>query len=722
MANAAPVKTLKQACACAMLLCLIAAPARAQVYSPKVLLSGQIDTSDLGSMVKGIFNTAHAVTPREKAEAIWRFFLTDGRFVKPGFWYHIAGWAYEEPAGEVLDPMKLVNSYGFGLCYQIAPLLESVYKAGGFEDARVWFLTGHTVTEVYFDGAYHYYDSDMLGHTSAGNGDPRSLPVASVSQIASDGNILLSKLKSPKEVDVAKVVQPWYPADLRAGAIGDLVSLFTSIEDNWLYAFNRAPQSHTMDFVLRPGERLVRYFQPESRELYYLPHRYDGENWAEFPQEVSEYNIRTEDGPGSQKDDRRWSTGRIEYSPILSDSATYYHGPGGAPDLNLRLPDPKSSRAYLSRNRADSPAQATFEVRSAYVLIDARINLEAQLAEQGQSLLAEISVDGGLSWEEMARLTGPYHGNWEARPAARVRSSHGEMSAVSGKYQYLLRLTMTGPGPSEGIQFRDILMTSRFQLNPRTLPELVPGSNKFSYVPGSPQVRITLPVQVERLSAQALRAEAVQCVTERGQGILWPNGSKTAEIVYELSASDGSPISGFDAGARFLDIRDNLAPDKFTAETRPTVLGKGSSRDPSASMSWSLSPDTGYQSLWEYSPRYIPKDGLAIRQALLWPEVDRQVRSVPSGTRKIYIRYRLKDMGMDSPRLAAISPRESTPSSLEITHEWTIDGRTSRHVERIEDWRVAQGYVIQLPSDAKVVNRSVSLYCPPPRVTDSVNR
>jgi hypothetical protein len=40
--------------------------------------------------------------PRElrvTAEAIWRFFLTDGRFVKPGMIYHIAGWAYEEPAG-----------------------------------------------------------------------------------------------------------------------------------------------------------------------------------------------------------------------------------------------------------------------------------------------------------------------------------------------------------------------------------------------------------------------------------------------------------------------------------------------------------------------------------------------------------------------------------------------------------------------------------------------
>ena len=56
--------------------------------------------------------------------------------------------------------MKLLNSYGFGLCYHIAPLLEAVWKAGGFEDARVWFLTGHTVAEVFYDGAYHYFDKE----------------------------------------------------------------------------------------------------------------------------------------------------------------------------------------------------------------------------------------------------------------------------------------------------------------------------------------------------------------------------------------------------------------------------------------------------------------------------------------------------------------------------------------------------------------------------------
>ena len=104
----------------------------AQVYSPIVTKAGQVDTSTLPNLVRDIYKESKAVTPEQKAEAIWRFFLTDGRFVKPGAIYHIAGWAYEEPKGEVLDPLKLLNSYGFGLCYHIAPLLEAVFEAPAF--------------------------------------------------------------------------------------------------------------------------------------------------------------------------------------------------------------------------------------------------------------------------------------------------------------------------------------------------------------------------------------------------------------------------------------------------------------------------------------------------------------------------------------------------------------------------------------------------------------
>jgi hypothetical protein len=696
---------------------LMAGSAGAQVYSPKVLAKGQIDTFSLQEMAKGIYEQAGAVTPRQKAEAIWRFFLTDGRFVPPGFWYHIAGWTYEEPQGEVLDPLKLLNSYGFGLCYHIAPLLQAIYKAGGFEDARVWFLTGHAVTEVFYDGAYHYYDSDMLGYTTVGDGNPKEQPVASVAQIAHDGNIILSKLKSPTEVDKSRVDYPWYPADLRAAAIADLVSVFTSTKDNWLYLADRYPQAHSMEFVLRPGERLIRYFKPESEGLFYLPFKFDGKNWAEFPREIAQFNIRTVDGPRSQKDSRAWATGRLEYSPVLSDRSAYYPEPGVGLNSNLRLPDPGPNMGYLARVSGQQPARALFEMQSVYVLIDAQVALEAQLQERAQSLLAEVSVDGGKNWEEMARLSGPFRGIWHAESPVRASSQHGSLNVVSGRYQYVVRLTLAGPGQAEGIRLRDIRITSRFQLNPRTLPALAAGSNELLYSPGKALRRSIIPVQIDSVPLEAVRPATVRCVIENGQGILWPEGDKAADIIYELSAPDATLLSGFDAGARFLDLRDKLAPDKLTAELRTTSLGgplPEGIAGPEASIAWSASISGKFATLWEYNPAVQAKDGIPVEQVLRWPEVDRKIRSLPVGTRKVYVRYRLKRMGMDSPRLAVISPRPSVAGVLEITHQWIANGQNKEHVERISDARPDRNYRIDIPPADKIVNHAVIFYCPPP--------
>ena len=690
----------------------------AQVCSPTVLLRGQVDSSSLAAFAASIYAQSGAVTPRQKAEAIWRFFLTDGRFVAPGFWYHIAGWTYEEPDGEVLDPIKLLNSYGFGLCYHIAPLLEAVYEAGGFEDARVWFLTGHSVTEVFYDGGYHYFDSDMMGYNPVGTGDPKTLPVASVCEIALNGNIMLGKLSSPTSVDRSRVDYPWYPADLREAAIGDLAGLFTSTQDNWLFPYTRYSQGHSMDFVLRPGERLIRYFKPESANSFYLPYKNDDGGWSEFPREIADYAIRTEDGPRSQKDNRTWATGRIEYKPVLSSKEAYFPAWERGFNLNLLLPDLAGGRDYLSRSDAAQAAQAVFDIQSPYVLIDAGISLRVFLKDELQSLRAEISLDGGRSWEQMGQVKGPFRDMWHAAPPPVLQSRHGRLTAVSGKYGYLVRLSMLGGGLADSIRLRDIEIASRFQLNPRTMAALSPGRNELQYRPGAALQRRSFPVRIDRLSQYACRALAVKYLTEIGQEILWPEDGKTAEVVFELTAPDGSPLSGFDAGSRFLDLRDGLAPDKLTAETRKTGFGSRSESESGAaeaSVAWSASLAGKYEVLWQYDPQPRWLDGKPVRQLLRWPEVDRRVRDLPAGTRKVYVRYRFKEIGMDSVRLATVVPQcPAEGSYLEIIHQWDSDGQRREHRERIGRPDLAHDYVIDTGATRKISNVALILSCPPP--------
>ncbi len=687
-----------------IIIVILAGPLSAQVISPRVLVKGQVDTTDLQAFAEGIYRAAGAVTPREKAEAIWRFFLTDGRFAPPGFWYHIAGWAYEEPGGEVLDPMKLLNSYGFGLCYQIAPLLQATYRAGGFEDARVWFLTGHTVTEVFYDGAYHYYDSDMLGYSVVGQGDAKKLPVASVSQIARDGTIITGKLKSSREVDSSKVDYPWYPGDLQEAAIGGLAELFTTTSDNWLFSGTRYPQEHSMDYVLRPGEKIIRYFEPEDPGLFYLPYSFDGEKWTEFPKEVPQYSIRTEDGPRSQRDNRRWATGRIEYTPVLSDPDAFYSGMRRNYG-NLRIADPRVGRDYLSQEHGNQPATAIFEVSSPWVLIDAAVAINASMADKTGRLESAISTDGGESWVMMGSLSGPFQGKWKPNVPAILRSEHGTLTPVAGKYGFLLRLQLLGSGGADSVLVRKVEIVARFQHNPRTLPALVAGNNDLEYQTGESYRRV-IPLRLDQLDGLTTRKAGIRRISEMGQDILWPAEGRTGDLVLSVTAPESGALAGFEVGARFLDLRDGLAPDKLTAETRPTKLGVGVALSDSArraSIEWSTSPTGPFQTLWEYRPAEE-------KQLLRWPEVDKTVNSIPPGTEKVYVRYALKNMGMDSLRLATRVPAGSHPGTVEITHIWLSNGVRKEHKQRLAS---ASAYRVDTGTSTPVVDHALILYCPP---------
>jgi len=654
-----------------LLILLLAGTIHAQVYSPHVTRKGQVDSSDLTTLARGIYEQAHAVTERQKAEAIWRFFLTDGRFVKPGFWYHIAGWAYEEPVGEVLDPVKLLNSYGFGLCYHIAPLLEAVYDAGGFADARVWFLTGHTVAEVFYEGAYHYFDSDMMGYNAMGDGDPRKANVASVHQIEEDGAIVLGKLKGPRDVDAKRVDYPWYPADVREAAIDGLAELFTTKEDNRLFPFARYAPGHAMNFVLRPGERMICYFRPEEPGLFYLPYKRTEKGWEEFPQEVAQYQIRTADGPRSQKDGRMWSTGRIEYTRDVA-------GVG----------------------------EVVIPVESPYVIIDAKFGLDVELAS-GQPVAVATSTDGGKSWEDAGSKAGPLTGTWEAEPKLLARSAHGRLTAVSGRYGYLAKITPQG----EGARVKRVKITTRFEMNPRTLPALDSGTNELVYRAGAREERREVPVRLDVVERFARRAENVQFVEEQAQGFLAPRDAKPAEVTFELDAPEGGEIAGFTAGGRFLDMRNGEAPDKLTAEVRKTAWASNvRPEERTASLAWATNPDGPYTEVWRYDPELKWKDGVAIDRTLRWPEVFREVRAMAPGTRRVYVRYRLQGVALDSVRLAVMSAGRTRSPLLEVTHLWHEGGAARSHVEKIaEPWR-GREYMVKAGTGA-VTNDAVIYEC-----------
>ncbi len=619
---------------------LLATTSVAQVYSPSVLLRNQPDPTDPKRFATTIVENAGATTPRERAEAVWRFFLTDGRFVKPGFWYHIAGWAYEEPTGEVLDPLKLLNSYGFGLCYHIAPLLEAVFEAAGFEDARVWFLTGHTVAEVYYEGAYHYFDSDMMGYNVAGTGSFRGKPVLSVMELAKNPDIIASKLAGPRDVKAGTVDSPWYPADVRAGAMADLSRLFTTTQDNYVFPFTRYSMGHNMNYVLRPGEKIVRYFAPETPSLFYLPYAYDGERWSEFPREIRRYGIRTANGPRSQKDDRNWATGRIEYRPPVIPTDREIH----------------------------------FDMPSPWVIIDANITARITLRSAGSSLSVETSTDG-RTWHPAGSVSGPFDGEWKTEPHVFERTANGRRTAASGSYGYQVRVKRSG---AELASISALSLTTRFQVNPRSLPELAAGENQLVYRAGQAQTREFVDTALEHLATASLHLKA-----ERGQAMLCPE-SGSAQTTLKLPAE-----TAFDFGARFLEIRDNLAPDKLTAETRATGVG---TRAGTATIEWALSPNGPWRTAWSFpSASKLPEGANALR----WPEAFVSVPDLPAGTRAVFVRLITAGPCIDNVRASAWRKGTAPSGRLRITHRWTEGGTNREHVETVSAGAQAHSYTVR---------------------------
>ena len=69
--------------------------------------------------------------------------------------------------------------------------------------------------------------------------------------------------------------------------------------------------------------------------------------------------------------------------------------------------------------------------------------------------------------------------------------------------------------------------------------------------------------------------------------------------------------------------------------------------EPTASLSWSKTTDGPWETVWSYDPKIEWKDGDVITRTLLWPEVDKQVRSLPQPLPVVYVRYAFDGIAID---------------------------------------------------------------------------
>ncbi|MBT3342553.1 MAG: hypothetical protein HN712_17325 [Gemmatimonadetes bacterium] len=187
---------------------------------------------------------ASIITPQmdeaHKARAIWDFARQH---------------RYHSTTGddEVKDTVKMLNVYGYTLCWDEAYTVANLWQAAGLK-VRRGLPHGHCTTEVYYDGAYHLLDSDE--HLMVLNRDNQT--VASEHQISDDHDLM-------KRSHAYGILSPE-----RRETVESAASLFC----------HRGPRSggrkpmgdHQMQVRLRPGESLEWGWQDRGKYHGYGDH------------------------------------------------------------------------------------------------------------------------------------------------------------------------------------------------------------------------------------------------------------------------------------------------------------------------------------------------------------------------------------------------------------------------------------------------------------------
>ncbi len=201
------------------------------------------------------------------------------------------------------DGIKTWNIYGYTICHCHANILAAMGRAAGFK-TRIANIKGHEGTEIWYDDAWHYFDGDiqMFYRKHA----PDQNQIASLAEIHAD-TTLITDQKNPS-----------YPFHFPDRLPENIVSLY-EVDPGYLPTQDET--IHSMDFVLRPGEKMQRYFGHKGRRFVS----------ANAPDSYQRYgSIKNGIGPAETGPEgpterfwphRQWGNGFYWYAPNLTNAS-----------------------------------------------------------------------------------------------------------------------------------------------------------------------------------------------------------------------------------------------------------------------------------------------------------------------------------------------------------------------------------------------------------------
>ncbi|MCL2639490.1 MAG: hypothetical protein FWD53_01460 [Phycisphaerales bacterium] len=389
-----------------------------------------------------------------------------------------------ESGGNVHDPIKVFNVYGYNMCCCASGHLTALARNIGME-AQGWGINAHSVAEIKIDGKWGMLDPSLINYfvlpdkTIAGvmdlhdsifeflskNPDFKNLDKQGRYGVMRGGKWRTNGPEALKGA-VHFSENGWQPASTHAW--GDTIMEFggTHVKDGrkpFIYDYATAT-GYEVNIQLRPGEKITR-------------------GWTNQGLHVNQLESGSRDVTGTDGSLNR-------YGPAWGDLNPVTRVGNGTIEYNLPLADGKFKTGMLTveniATKAESagpaihvkdaaqPATLIFRMPSSYVYLGGSLNLNAAIPADG-SIAVSFSDTNGVNWKPLATLTAGEN-KIDLKPHNYRR------------YDYRLKFDMKGAGTGlDAVQVVNIIQNST-----RALPALDAGENKIAFTAGSQEGTITV--------------------------------------------------------------------------------------------------------------------------------------------------------------------------------------------------------------------------------------
>ncbi len=416
------------------------------LVNPRMTVNGLYDWYDAKSMAAEI--TRGCTTDEEKALAIWS-------------WVRYRTFQRSPRDESSLHPVRAMNGYGYGICGHVAAWMKCLWTAAGVK-ARVQELWGHTVSEAFYNGAWHMLD----GNVKVFYLDRDNRTIASLATLEHD-RWLIERTIHPREF------QPWFIGPDPPGRNEQFVRYLISYKDNYEeHSYDaEIAKEYTMAMTLKPGETLTRWWTPELG-------KFEGRSGrAEAPRRYANGRLTWE------PDLRR--TGIRQYLSIPSYGNVATHAEDGR--------GPAVHVADLQDSLYTRPSVFSIPIVSAYPIVGGRFS--CTLVREGSSGLDQATISFGRSaWGSEGDL---YSIRWGGGTENADLDLDSRLAKGDAPYAYNIAFALRGNAeakPPTQAGFDAFRSVTDLQVSPHSLPALVLVNNTVHFwhqSPGPVKVRIT---------------------------------------------------------------------------------------------------------------------------------------------------------------------------------------------------------------------------------------